>query len=163
MGWRKSVAACVVVTVGLVGACGGSDEPDAAGEPTTTTTTTGSSGAVSTFGDIPGVSDECTAIANLSIALTQAVSGTLGEVAGDILDAIPADARADGQIILDALEEFGARLAEDGIDLTQGGLAGLTPEQLETYVNASADIFNEDVEAAADRFSQYAVTCAPGG
>ena len=160
MGWRRHVAIGAALIVAIVSACGGSDDTEGS---VTTVPDNGAGDVITTFGNIPGVSDECTAIANLSVALTQAVSGSLGEVSDDILDAIPADARADGQIILDALREFAGRLADDGIDLTQGGLAGLSPEQLETYVEASADIFDEEVEAAADRFSQYAVTCAPGG
>lgn len=158
MGWRRLL---VLVVIALVaGGCGGSDDGENAA---TTVPADGAGNVVTTFGNIPGVSDECTAVANLSVALSQALSGSLGGIPNDILDAIPGDARADGQIILDAIQRFAESLDADGIDLSQGGLAGLTPEQLESYVEASAEYFDADVEAAADRFGQYAVTCAPGG
>lgn len=160
MGWRRRTAIGAVVVMVMASACGGSDETADLG---TTAPGGNSGGVITTFGNIPGVSDECTAVANLSVALSQALSGSLGGIPEGILDAIPADARADGQIILDAIEEFAGMLEADGIDLSQGGLAGLTPEQLDTYVTASAEVFGEEVEAAADRFGQYAVTCAPGG
>lgn len=160
MGWRKM--ATLVAVVVLASACGGSDE-DAEGATTSTSPGAGSGEVVTTFGNIPGVSDECTAVANLSVAVSQVLSGNLGDIPDDILDAIPADARADGQVILDAIRLFAESLDADGIELSQGGLADLTPEQLEAYVTATAEIFDADVEAAADRFGQYAVTCAPGG
>ena len=121
-------------------------------------------GVNTTFlGNIAGLSDECTAIANLSIAFSQAFTGTFEDVPADIINSLPAEARAEGQILADALDEFASGLEEAGIDLNLlEGIGSLTPDQIQQYSEVSERVFNDEVEDAADRLGEAAEGCAPG-
>jgi hypothetical protein len=170
---RLSVVAFALALV--LAACGGGDdsagEGDDAGDGGRVTTAAGGGGGgggdgvVTTFGNIPGLNDECTAVANLSAAFSQALTGSLGELPDDIVNSLPADARDDGRVLADALEEFSAGLQAAGVDLTNlQGLGALSPEQLEAWANLSETVFDEEVEDAVDRLSEaVSAACAPDG
>ena len=118
MGWRRHVAIGAALIVAIVSACGGSDDTEGS---VTTVPDNGAGDVITTFGNIPGVSDECTAIANLSVALTQAVSGSLGEVSDDILDAIPADERIRAGALMAPTLFRNLRLLDPRWDEARGG------------------------------------------
>jgi len=116
-----------------------------------------------TFGNIPGMSDECVAVANLSLAISQVLSGTFQGVPDDVVDSLPAGSREDGQIIADALNDFATALADAGIDLSQG-IGALSQDQLVTWGELSGEVFNDELEEVVDRFGNtIADECAPGG
>ena len=125
----------------------------------------GNDGVVTTFGNIPGLSAECTAVGNLSLAMTGALTGSFDGVPDDIIDALPAVARDDGRILVDALDEFAAGMQAAGIQLDQQtGLANLSQEQIEEWSALSERIFDDDVEDALERLSAaVSAACAPGG
>lgn len=144
-----------------VAGCGGDDSSDAGdvggggGDETATTFPT-------SVGDVPGVSSECEAVADLSLAISTVLSGQFGDISDDVVDALPSDARADGTLLVDALREFGDRIDAAGIDLS-GGLGGLSAEEIEVYSDISGEVFDEDLDAAVERIGQVAaVECAPG-
>lgn len=116
-----------------------------------------------TVGDVPGFSSECEALANLSLAIGRAFSGGFDEVPSGIVDDLPSDMRADGEILLEALSEYGKRLEEAGIDLSQG-LAALSADQIEVYSEVAGEVFDEELEDTVDRISEAAAAsdCVPG-
>ncbi len=153
----------VVALLVLAAACGGDDSADAGddaggGSDAQTATT-----FPSTVGDIPGVSGECEALANLSLAISGVLTGTFDGLPDDVVGNLPGDAQADGEIVADAVQEFSDRLDELGIDLSQG-LGNLSAEQLQAFSDISGEVFNDDVDAAVNRIGiTMADDCAPGG
>jgi hypothetical protein len=152
------VVGVLAVVAALVVGCGGDDADTNGGVDATAGATT----IPSTVGNIPGVSSECEALANLSLSISQVFAGSFQGVPNGVVDALPSEARADGQIIADALVEFDERLDELGIDLSDG-MASLSPEQLEAFGDVSGEVLNDDVDAAVNRIGiQMADDCAPG-
>ena len=159
-------------------ACGDDDDvADLADDPTTTTSGSvvgggsddGSSGSDTTFptsvGNIPGVSSECEAYANLSLALVNVFSGGFTGFGGDLVSALPPAGQADGAIVVDALQRFSDGMAAAGIDLTaQGGMAAMDADQLQAFSDLSEEIFTDEIDAAFDRLSELVeAECAVGG
>ena len=114
-------------------------------------------------GNIPGLSSECEAYLNLSLAMSAAFTGEFSGFDGDLVSRLPAAAQADGAIIVAALQEFSDELAAAGLDLSQG-LATFSQEQIQAFGDLSEEIFNDEVDAAFDRLSEAgAAECAIGG
>ncbi|HSF84224.1 MAG TPA: hypothetical protein VLG28_01020 [Acidimicrobiia bacterium] len=140
-----------------VAACGGEDDAAAPSSEQDASATT----FPSSVGDLPGVSGGCEALANLSLAISSVVSGNFTGVPSDVVGNLPEEARADGQTLVDAIEEFHERLEQAGIDISQG--LNLDEEQLDEYVDINAEVFNDDVDAAVNRLGvTMAGECAPG-
>lgn len=115
-------------------------------------------------GNIPGVSSECEAYANLSLAMSSAFTGGFGGFSGDLVSQLPAAGRADGAIIVAALQEFSGGLAAAGIDLSQGNIGTLTQDQLQVFSDLSDSVFTDEVNDAFDRLSEVVeAECALGG
>lgn len=153
-----------------VAACGDDDVSDLGGGQGTNVPGFGddgfgdSSSLPTSVGNIPGLSSECEAYANLSLAMASVFSGGYDGFATDIVSQLPPEGRADGAIVADALQRFADGLAAADIDLSNGGMATLSAEQIEAFSAISEDVFNEDVEAAFDRLSDLVeAECAIGG
>lgn len=158
----------IAVLTLVITACGGGDdgadaESDNAAQTQAPSDSDNPGVNTTFFNNVPGLNDECTAIANLSIAFSQVFTGTFEDVPDDIINSLPAEARAEGQILADALDEFASALEAEGIDLNLlEGIGSLTPDQLAAYAEVSERVFNDEVEAAADRLGEAATGCAPG-
>lgn len=153
MGTRRRLIVLLGVVLALAG-CGGGILGGGADETAMT--------LPASIGDIPSVSSECEAVGNLSLAISSVLFGRFDQISDDIVDALPSDARADGAVLVDALQEFGDRIDAAGLDLS-GGLGSLSAEEIEVYSDISGEVFNDDVDAAVDRIGRVALgECALG-
>jgi hypothetical protein len=116
-----------------------------------------------TVGDVPGLSSECEALANLALAIGRAFTGGVEEVPAGIVEDLPSEMRADGEIVLEALTEYSRRLEEAGIDLS-GGVFSLAEDQIEAYSDITEEVFDEELEDAYERIGEAAAVsdCIPG-
>lgn len=157
--WTKLVGVALLTMV-VASACGGDDagNDSAGGNDGEDSATT----LPSSVGDIPGLSAECEAFADLSLAMSNTLGGGFVGIPDDLVDRLPADARDDGRVIVEALQEFGDRLEDAGIDLSQG-IGSFDEGQIETYGEISGEVFDSDVEDAFDRLAgMVADECALG-
>lgn len=157
--WTKLVGVALLTMV-VASACGGDN---AGGDAAAGNDGGGSATTVpSSVGDVPGLSAECEAFADLSLAMSNTLAGGLAAMPDDLVDRLPADARNDGRVIVEALQQFGDQLAAAGIDLSQG-IGSLDQGQIETYTAVSADVFDSEVEGSFDRLATaVAEECAIG-
>lgn len=171
---RASSLLLVLLLAVTVAACGDDDVSDLGDGQTTSAPVFGGDGDGSdddntTFptavGNIPGVSSECEAYANLSLALVNVFSGGFSGFGGDLVSSLPPSGQADGAIIVDALQRFSDGMAAAGIDLSAaGGMATMDADQIATFTQLSEEIFTDDVDAAFDRLSELVeAECAVGG
>lgn len=142
----------VILTVTLVlavTACGDDDFGGGFGENQTPTPGFGDGDLTipTSVGNIPGLSGECEAYANLAFAMSAAFTGQFTGFEGDLVSNLPAEAQADAVIIVDALQEFSDGLAGAGIDMSQG-MAGFSQEEIETFSDLSEAVFTDEVDAA---------------
>ncbi|MCP3974071.1 MAG: YebC/PmpR family DNA-binding transcriptional regulator [bacterium] len=167
----------VIVSMALtliVAACGGGDD-ETAGDNDGGDGTTGSTAATvvpTALPNIPGLSDECRALANMMLAATQAFTGineNVDEMFAAAEAGVPDDLRDDVAIVKKAVESFGAALEELGVNPFQDptAFANLTEEQIEQLEAASDLLDGEDVNNAFDEISDWGEReCdefAPGG
>jgi len=161
-GHLRSLALVLLLVLGLA-ACGDDDSigglPGDAGDlPGDVSDLPGDLGDLP--GNIPGLSDECQAYASLSFAMSSAFTGGFGGLDAGIVSNLPAEARADGQIVVTALQEFSDGLTDLGIDLSQG-MASLAPEQIQAFTQLGESVFTDEVNDAFDRIGELAsATCA---
>jgi hypothetical protein len=114
-------------------------------------------------GNIPGLSDECQAYASLSFAMSGAFSGSFDGLDGGIVANLPAEAQADGAIVVAALQDFSDGLDELGIDLSQG-MGNLSQEQVQAFSELGESTLTDEVNDAFDRIGELAsATCAVEG
>ena len=146
----------------VVAACGGGDD-DSAGGDGDNDGTPGSTAATvvpTALPNIPGLSDECTALANMMLAATQAFTG-LSDNTDEMFAAaeagVPSELRGDFEIVKGAVERFGAAMEELGVNPFQDptAFASLTPEQIAQLEEASDLLDSEPVDAAFDRISEW--------
>jgi hypothetical protein len=112
-------------------------------------------------GDIPGLSDECSAFLSLSSAMASAFTGTFSGFEGDLVSSLPAAAQADGAVVVAALQEFSNALADAGIDLSEG-IGTLSQEQLQAFSQLGESIFTDEVNDAFDRIGDVASASCGG-
>jgi hypothetical protein len=153
----------------VLAACGGDPVGDAAAD-----TPYGDGGSIfddaggdtlpGSVGNTPGLSGECEAIANLSLAMSSAFLGNFNGFDGNLIGSLPSGIQADGAIVVGALQEFSDGLAAAGIDLASpSGMAGLSPEQMEAFSTLSEEIFDDEVNDAFDRIGEAAeAECSTG-
>ena len=142
----------------LVAACGDSGSPveDALAEESANDLFSGDdSGTIpATIGDIPGIDDECEAIANVFLAMASVLSGQSVDMSA--FDALPSSLEADAQVVVEAFDDYADGLAELGIDLNDPeALANLSPSQLEGFNQLAEQVDSDALNAAMDNLSAY--------
>ncbi len=111
-------------------------------------------------GNIPGVSNECEALLNLSIGVSQLVLGTSN--AQEIIEAakgdFPGELGDDIQAIAEAVGQYESALGDLQIDLVNNPLAfaALTPAQLTQLEAAGAALSTTRVDQAFENIPNYA-------
>lgn len=116
-----------------------------------------------TIGNIPGLSDDCQALANVFLSFSGVfLGGDVPDVNIDAISDLPGDLQADVALVIAGLEEYADGLAELGVDLTDpASFAALTEEQQQAFGDLADSIDTDEFNDAADRFSAYAeVECA---
>ena len=159
---RPRILAVVLAVALVVAACGDDD----VGQTTTTTTTTTTTATETTpptdDGDFTGLpSAQCL---DIFMAMAEAASVTFG---GDVSDldafvqtwqsmaaAVPAEIRADFQVIADAFTAFATAMADAGIDLSDPN-ALESAEALAAYFAALEAFDTEAFERASDNIDAY--------
>ncbi|MDH3731537.1 MAG: hypothetical protein OES13_10540 [Acidimicrobiia bacterium] len=116
-----------------------------------------------TVGNIPGLSDDCQALANVFLSFSGIFLG--GEAPDLNLDAIgdlPSELQADAAMMVAGLQAYADGLADLGVDLTDpASFAALTEDQQQAFGDLADSIDTEEFNAAADRLSAYGeVECA---
>jgi hypothetical protein len=172
---RWLVATCVVVLAfGVVG-CGGSDESSgdaattltdtvATDETTTEEATTEESTTTGETDLSAFTSKDCLAFIGAAAAISQAFSGTTGDIDqseffADYADRVPEDIKADLQIMADAGAAAAAAYAR--LDLKPGETP--SAEQLAEYTAALEAIDQEEFNAASERIGAWTQEVCPGG
>lgn len=160
----------LLTVLALVGAACGGDDPSGDPGPDGETVLPGDQGTglgdsstlPTAVGNIPGVSGECEAYANLSLAMANVFTGGFSGFDGDLVSQLPSAGQADGAIIVSALQQFSDGLAAAGIDLTQG-MTGLSADQIQVFSDLTESVFTDEVDAALDRLSELIeAECAIG-
>jgi hypothetical protein len=119
-----------------------------------------------TIGNVPGVSGECEALLNLSLAMANAFTGGGGDIDPGFVSGLPPGLQADGALVVGALQQFSQGVQDLGVDLSDpANFAALSEEQFAALDALNDQIFDEEVDAALDRISDAAeVSCSvPGG
>lgn len=110
-----------------------------------------------TIGNIPGLSSECEALANVFLAFTNVFAG--GGAAAPSLDAIsglPGDLRADAALMIETMQAYFDGLEDLGVDLSDPASFGaLTEEQQQAFADLSESFDTDEFTAASDRLSAY--------
>ncbi len=152
-GWAAAIVFALVVT-----ACGGSP---AATNDTSGTTAAPGSGTNSTLpigvGNVPGVSSECVALLNLYLSISAAFTGgSISPLDAATLASLPADIRADAQLVSDTLKQYSDGIQALGIDFTDPtSFATMTQEQQDAFT-ALGDLLDSDAfQTASDHLSAY--------
>jgi len=150
------VAATVFALV--VTACGGSSTVDQSSGTTAAPGSTDSGITLPTgVGNIPGVSSECEALLNLYVSISAAFTGgAVAPLDAATLANLPADVRADAQLVSDTLKQYSDGIQALGIDFSDPtSFATMTQEQQDAFT-ALGDLLDSDAfQAASDRLSAY--------
>lgn len=158
------LVAIVAVLALVVAACGDDDSAENGGNADAGNNNggNGSDNSLETFGpddtlpttvgDVPGLSSECEALANLSLAFSSALTGGFDGVPSGLVDDLPSEFRAEGEAIAEALEEYSRRLEEAGIDISQG-IFTLSEEQIEVYSDIADELFDDELEDSFERLA----------
>ncbi len=176
--------AIVAVLVLVAAACGDSgttatDDPTAGDTSPSNTSASGDTTAATsgdtappatsggtlplTIGNIPGLSDDCQALANVFLGFSGIFLG--GDVPDINLDAIgdlPGGLQADAALLIAGAQAYSDGLADLGVDLTDpASFAALTEEQQQAFGDLADSIDTDEFNDAVDRLSAYAeVECA---
>ena len=119
------------------------------------------------IGDIPGVSDECEALANLVLGFSQlVVGGDASQILAAAQSGLPSSLDDEIAIIMEAADQYADALG--GIDLTDpNAFATLSPEELAQLEEASqaidTDAFNNAFEAVSTYAEAECAQFVPGG
>ena len=172
----KRLIALFVVVLLLAAACGdsGSDstEPAATSGDSAATTQPGSTDAPATtsapgttsgdtipatIGDIPGLSDDCEALANVFLSFASIFSGGGVNIPdSSAFNDLPGNLQDDAEIVIGALSDWADGLADAGIDLTDpSSLASLTEAQQQQLQALSEAFDTTEINDALDRMSDY--------
>ena len=110
-----------------------------------------------TIGDIPGVSDDCEALANVFLSFASIFSpGGINIPDTDAFGDLPGDVQDDAEIVIDALSEWAQGLADAGIDLSDpNSLATLTEAQQNELERLSQAFDTDEINDALDRLGEY--------
>lgn len=160
---KRAVLAAVLSLALVSAACGGGDSGDEL-----FSTSIGPEGQVNIdepIDNIPGVSESCEALANLSLAMTQAITGDVGNTA-DFIAAAKAKAPGEIQADIDALAEgllaIEAFYQEVGNPMTDPNFfTNVSEEDMERF----DELFdNEAMDTAFENLGEWAESeCALGG
>jgi len=160
VGRRSKYVAAIMALALVMTACGGSDGGFLDQSPAATA---GSDGLVSVddlptdVGDLPGVSGECEALLNLFLSIGGAFLG--GEVTAldsGALANLPAEIRADAQLVSETLSAFSVGLQDAGIDLSDPStFAGMTEVQQAAFDDVTGLLDSEQFNTASDNLSAY--------
>ncbi len=169
----------------VAAACGdsGGTTTAAAGDggPTQTTAADGNGGDDGTDGtvtlgtlvdNLPGLDEDCLAVANAFGAMAQVSLALSGQSDLDedevraqfdqARSALPGDLQDDVDVLAEAMINYFQVLQDLDIDFSDPQAVGsLTPEQFETINQAAAVFDSDDVTAASDNLSAYAEAQCP--
>ena len=109
-------------------------------------------------GDIPGLSDECEAIANVFLSMSTAFLGG-GAIDADLssFDKLPGELQDDAATVVSALNKLYAGLESLGVDLSDPtALASLTADQAATFAQIGEGLDTAEFDEASENLSNYA-------
>ena len=173
---RWLVVVCVVAVALVVAGCGGSDDSSSgdttatltdtvATDETTTDETTTEAGTTTGATDLSAfTSEDCLAFIGAAAAVSQAFSGTTGDIDqseffAKYADRVPEDVKADLQVMADA--GAAAASAYSKLDLKPGETP--SAEQLQQYQADLEAIDQEEYQAAAARVGAWTEEVCPAG
>ena len=146
---------------------GGDDTDDTDGTGTTDDSDTGDNdGTIVTdvtipdsLPDIPGLSDECTSLAEFFLAIGQIFTGD-AETGAALLDSAQSDLpdALDGAaaLVAEAAAQYAEVLGDLGVDFTDpNAFTNLTPDQIEVFSQASESLSTPEVEQALADIEAY--------
>ena len=172
MNGRRLAVLLLAVLALLVAGCGGDDSSDAAGETDTAvvddsgSTTTTDDDAADTDDDATETDDagggllegECAEFAGLSARLSQALSGSTGdldsasEVFDELADQVPEEIRDDYEVLAANFRELAEAL--EGVDLSSGEAP--SPEVLAKLQEITQSMDSAEVQEASQNIEAWA-------
>ncbi|MEE8330525.1 MAG: hypothetical protein V3R84_02040 [Acidimicrobiia bacterium] len=139
------------------------DTTAATGGDTAPPATSGGTLPPLTVGNIPGLSDDCQALANVFLSFSGVfLGGDAPDINLDAISDLPGDLQADAALLIAGAQAYVDGLAELGVDLTDPtSLATLTEDQQQAFGDLADSIDTDEFNDAADRLSAYGeVECA---
>ncbi len=173
--------AVLAVVALLAAACGDSGDEDGDGDgggsDTQTSATTGSGDSGDTLitlgtllGDIPGLDDDCVAVANVFAAIANASFAVSGQGNIDTGDAqavfdqaaanLPGDMQQAVQVMADALISYFQTLNDLGIDFSDPSAAP-SEDQIAALLAVGETLDTEEFNAASNALTAYAAEQCP--